>query len=69
MVEVDLVMFLMDVKLKNKQTSLKRRPISKAMMSGRYRFILPKLDGRKISKLRIHMYINIYTITKSMHAF
>ena len=55
MAEVDLVMFLMDVKLKNKQTSLNRRPISTAIMSGRYGFILPKFDGRKISKLRIHM--------------
>lgn len=45
--EVDLVMFLMDVKLKIKHTSLKRRPISKAIMSGRYRFILPKFDGGK----------------------
>ena len=57
MAKVDLVMFLINVKLKNKHTSLKRRPISKAIMSGRYRFILPKFDGRKISKLRIHMYI------------
>ena len=62
MAEVDLVMFLMGVKLKTKHTSLKRRPISKAIMSGRYRFILPKFDGRKISKLRIHMYININTV-------
>ena len=47
MAAVDLGMFLMDVKLKIKHTSLKRRPISKAIMSGRYRFILPKCDGGK----------------------
>ena len=46
--EVDSMMFSMDVKLKNKDTFIKRRHISKTITSGRYRFILPKFDGRNI---------------------
>ena len=50
MVKDDLMMFSIDVKLKNKHTSLKRRCISKMMTSGGYRVILPMFDGRKILK-------------------
>ena len=49
MAEVDSMIFSMDAKLKNKHTSLKRRRISRAITSGRYRlFFLPMFDGRKI---------------------
>ena len=47
MKEVDW-MFSMDVKLKNKHTSKKRTRISNAITCGRYRFILPMFDGKKI---------------------
>ena len=58
--KVDSMMFSMDVELKNMHTSVKRRCISKVIMSGRYRFILPMFDGRKILKQGIYIYIYIF---------
>ena len=46
--EVDSMMFSMEVKLKNKDTFITRRHISKTITSGRYRFILPMFDERNI---------------------
>ena len=57
MAQVDSMTFLMDVKLKNKRTSIKRRCISKTITSGRYRFILPKFDGRKILKQGMYIFL------------
>ena len=58
MAEVDTMLFLMDFKLKNKHTSIKRRHISKTIMSGRYRFTLPMFNAKKkILKQGIYIYI------------
>ena len=54
--EVDSMMFSMDVELKNKHTSIKRRRISKTITSGRYRVILPMFNERKILKQEIYIF-------------
>ena len=51
-------MFSMDVKLKNKHTSKKRTRISNAITCGRYRFILPMFDGKKILQW-IYIFLNV----------
>ena len=56
MAKVDSMMFSINVKLKNKHTSLKRRQISKTIRSGGYRVTLPMFNGRKILKGGIYIF-------------
>ena len=57
MAEVDLMMFPTNVKLKNKHTCIKTRRISKTILPyGRYSFMLPMFDGRKILKQEIYYF-------------
>jgi len=50
MAKVDSIKFSLNVKLEYYYTSIKRRRISKAITSGRYRLILPMFRGRKFLK-------------------
>ena len=56
MAKVDSMRFWINVKLKNKCTSLKRNKISKTIRSGGYRVILAMFNGRKILKGGIYIF-------------
>jgi len=68
MAKVDSMMFSINVKLKNKHTSLKRRQISKTIRSGGYRVITSNVQWKKnLKRGNIH-FLNVMNRSANVEA-